>query len=157
MSPVIFTFPTNKLGKLLRRPGGKSVAEALHDAAEGVATLVPPCLVAVDEALASIERIFAEINPDQEAATFRRLYDETNTIIGLAATAGLPEFDRAAYSLCDVLDYMLRTRRMDRAVVLVHIRTLHLLRHPEALGSNAALREVLAGLEKVRDKVTGAG
>ncbi len=156
MSTATITFPTIRLAKLLRQPGGKSVAKALRDAEDAVAALAPPCLSAIDEAMASVERLVAEITPETEAETFKRLYSETNSIIGLASTAGLPEFDSAAYSLCDILDCMLRTRRMDHAVVIVHVRAMHLLRHPDAQGSKAAMRQILLGLNQVREKVIAA-
>ncbi len=157
MNPVTLTFPANRLAKLLRQPGGKSVAKALRDAEAGVATLAAPCLSEIDKVLATVEHLIAEVDLHTEAALFEQLYDQTNSIIGLATAAGLPEFDRAAYSLCDVLDRMLRTRRMESAVVRVHIRAMHLLRHPDALGSQAAVRQILLGLKQVREKVIGAG
>jgi len=153
VSSVTLTFPINKLAKLLRQPGGKSVASALRDAEQNVVRLAPSCLAEIDAVLAAVDQLVIEIPPEEEAATFKRVYDQTNAIIGLATAAGLPDFDSAAYSLCDVLDRMLRTGRMDRAVVTVHVRSMQLLRHPDALGSKASVREVLLGLKQVRKKV----
>ena len=40
----------------------------------------------------------------------------------------------------------------DKESLVVHIRALHLLRYPERLGHGDAIRQVLMGLKRVRDK-----
>ncbi len=153
MTTATFTFPTYRLAKILRQPGGKSVAAALKDAEEGVAGLVEPCLAAIDVAMKAIDGHLASMTAGSTAAAADRLYKEANGIIGLASAAGLPEMDRAAYSLCDLLDRMQAAGRWDRSAIVVHVQALYLLRQPSALGSDGSVRLVLLGLKKVREKL----
>jgi len=153
VTPASFSFPTYRLSKLLRQPGGKTVAKAVRDAEENIAALAGRCLEDIDKVLVSVEALIAEIDPRGDAARFKRIYEAINGLIGLGSAAGLKDFDHAAYSLCDVLDRMLRSGRLDTAVVIVHVRAMHLLRRPEALASASAARDVLSGLKLVRDKV----
>lgn len=154
MSKAIFTVPNYRLSKLLRQSGGKSVAAAVKDASDGVASLAQDCLKSIDELLVEIDRgLKAFAGAPDKAAAANALYKLTNQLIGLAGAARLDEMDRAAYSLCDLLDRMSRARRWDVDAVAVHVQALHLLRNPNALGSVQSLAAVLVGLKKVRDKV----
>jgi len=154
MSSVTFSFPQHRLGKIIRQPGGKSVADAVRDAAAGIETLRPPCLETIDEILTLVDQRMNEfLATADKIVPGRRLYAAVNSIIGLAGAVGLDEVDRAAFSLCDLLDQMARMGRWDVAAVAVHVQALHLLRSPAALGSDASVRAILTGLKQVRDKV----
>jgi hypothetical protein len=76
-------------------------------------------------------------------------------MIGIAATAGLRDFDRAIYSLCDLIDGMLTRGICDREAVRVHVKSLHLLRSLEGPQASQAILAILAGLQRVREKVLG--
>lgn len=153
MTSATFTFPVYRLAKILRRPGGKTIAAALGEAEEGLAGLQVPCLEAIDKALASMSVGLETLNKDKRADASLALYKEVNAVIGLATAAGYPEMDRAAYSLCDLLDRMQESNCLDIEAIRVHVQALHLLRQPEALGGEASVRRILLGLKQVRDKV----
>jgi chemotaxis protein histidine kinase CheA len=154
MSSATFTLPNYRLSKILRQPGGKTVAAAVKDAEEGVAALAEACLESIDEGLLEVDRYRkAFIESQNKAPAATALYDATNGIIGLAGAAGLDEMDHAAFSLCDLLDRMTRAGRWDADAVVVHVQALHLLRHPDVLGGAASVQMIVDGLKKVRDKV----
>lgn len=154
MSRAIFTAPNYRLSKLLKKPGGKSIAAAIEAAAENVSTLKVPCLEHVDEALVEIDaHLRAFIEMEDKSAPAKALYDCVNAMIGLAGAVGLREVDRASFSLCDLLDRMMRTQRWEIEPIAVHVQSLHLLRQPAIIESAASVRAVMSGLQKVHDKV----
>lgn len=153
MTTATFTFPAYKLAKVLRRPGGKTVAAALSEAEEGLAGLKGPCLEAIDKMMAAMNGHLADLCGPNRMQASKQLYNDVNGVIGLATAAGFPEMDRAAYSLCDLLDRMQETRNWDIDAVRVHVQALHLLRQPAALEGGASVRQILLGLKQVREKV----
>jgi hypothetical protein len=162
MTSATFNFPKNRLNKLLKQSGGKSVAEAVRDASAAVEQLKPPCLETIDESLAVVDqRMKTFVAATDKAGPARQIYEAVNGVIGLAGAVGLAELDQAAYSLCDLLDQMARIGRWDVAAVAVHVQSIHLLRSPATLGSQASVRAILMGLKQVREKVlapdTGEG
>ena len=151
MSEVHYYRPKMKLAKLLREPGGKTVAEAVKDASAGLEALSAECLDEVDAFIVRIEAAFAALPADFDAEALRGLYLAVNGLIGLPGIVGLSELETAAYSLADLTDRMIAAGRFEREPVRVHVQALRLLRRPDLL-SVAALGEVLAGLAQVRDK-----
>lgn len=151
MTAVKMIFPKYKLAKLLRQPGGKTMAQAVEDAEKGLLTLAVPCRETLDRALTAVDQHLAAFLSAPSKATGNALYREVNDIIGVAATVGLNDFDQAAYSLCDLLDRMQEADRWDRDAIRVHVQSLHLLRQPEAL-QDQSLKAVLEGLARVREK-----
>ena len=156
MSGATYHFPQYRLAKLLRQPGGKAISDALADAQAGLESIKGGCLDSIDGSLASIDALWTSLPTAPDSAGLMTLYAEVNVVIGVASAAGLTEMDRAAYSLCDLLDHMASTGRCDRESIGVHIRALHLLRHPEQLGKGDAVQLVLLGLRRVRDKYAAA-
>lgn len=141
------SFPKQRLARLLRMPGGKSVAAALQDA--------DAALAALDEGLAEIARLLPLTRSlaDGEAREARtRIYHEANAMVGVAHVAGLPHLDRAAYGLCELADGLMAQGRWDADAVAVHVQALHLLRQAQF----GDAMTVLDGLEKVRVKTLAA-
>jgi hypothetical protein len=151
MSEVHYYRPKMKLAKMLREPGGKTVAEAVKDANAGLESLSVQCLDEVDAFIGRIEATFAALPADFDAEALHGLYLAANGLIGLPGIVGLSELETAAYSLADLTDRMIAAGRFEREAVRVHVQALRLLRRPDALGV-AGLGEVLAGLAQVRDK-----
>jgi hypothetical protein len=156
VSSVTVHFPRYKLTDQLKQRGGKSVAAALRDADAGLTALAEPCLEIVKLTLARIDALVATLSPVLDEAALAQLYKESSSLIGLAATSGLRELDRVAYSLCDLLDRTLQTRCWDLEAIQVHAQALQLLSNPEVLRDRASVMAVLKGLKKVRDKFAAA-
>ncbi|HYE44494.1 MAG TPA: hypothetical protein VEA44_01845 [Caulobacter sp.] len=155
MSEVHFYRPKMRLAKLLREPGGKTIAEAVNDARAGLDTLGAECLREVDDCLCRIETTFEALPPSFDADALRNLYRVVNSLVGLPGVAGLAEMERATYSLADLLDRMVTAGAFEREAARVHVQALRLLRSPDALGAKA-VSEVLQGLGKVREKYKAA-
>ncbi|WGM38324.1 hypothetical protein [Caulobacter sp. NIBR1757] len=152
MSAVEIRFPVNRLRQQLRTPGGKSMAEALKDAQAGLDTLAAKCLLIIDQALMEIAQAQLALPDPPTAESLRRLYEASNSLIGLGGATGLLDLDQAAYSFCDLLDLMIDRQRADTASIRVHIESMTLLRRPELLGSGADAQVILLGLKQVRDR-----
>ncbi len=153
MSSVTITFPKSRLAKLLRQPGGKSVSAALADAEAALDLLAIPCAEALDVSLGAIDRLLAEFAAAPGAPTANALYLDVKAIIGVATTARLPDMDHAAFSLCELLDWMNNAGKWDVGAVVVHVQALHYLRQPAALAADTSVRAVLMGLKRVREKI----
>lgn len=157
MSVATFHFPKHRLASLIRKPGGKAVADAVQDAEARLATIAEACLSGVDAALTRITQLAARLSAENSRTAAQALYAETNRLIGLGAVAGAPDVDRVAFSLCEILDDMLREGSVDHPSITVHVRALHLVRNEEIARNPIALDEVLGGLEKVRAQFARRG
>ncbi len=65
----------------------------------------------LEDIKATVFQEYQELLADLENGLLGALYLEVNAIVGMAATAHLPGMDRAAFSLCDLLDRMGTPRR----------------------------------------------
>ena len=149
MSRVRFVKPQYKLSQQIDEPGGRTVQVAIQSAEEGVGTLKAACVAAVDKQLGELDQAFAVLPDTFDDAAMGKLYHCSTSLIGICSAADLKEMDKAAYSLCDLLDRMTASRRMERGAIAVHVQALHLLRRPPA---SLQLKEVLQGLARVRQK-----
>jgi len=144
--------PKYRLAELLGEPGGKTVAEAVKAAENGLMALSGNCLDFVDLALKRIDDAYAALPAVREEGAMTQLYRVADELIGVAATAGLTTMDRAAYSLCDLIDRMSGVGAWDREPIRVHVDALHFFRRFELAGDQAEIREVLQGLRRVCEK-----
>lgn len=150
MSNATFHFPKHRIATLMRAPGGKKVSDAVKDAEARLADIAAACLEGADAGLERISALAADLAVEPRREHAQALYDEANRLVGLGAVGGAPELDRIAYSLCEMLDAMMREGVVDQPSVAVHVRSLHLVRNPAVAANPAAMTEVLGGLEKVR-------
>jgi hypothetical protein len=136
----------NRLAKLARQPGGKSIAEALRAAEVRIEAMRERCeasLLVKAEALQEIAR------GDRAAGatiTLDALYELSNAIFGIAGTYGYTALADAACSLCDLVYGFRGGEAINWGAVDVHVDGIRLLATGKAAGSES----VLAGLKKVR-------
>ena len=145
----------NRLAKLIRLPGGKTVAQALTDAETNLDSIREDCLTAVDEniqrLLDSAVAVKADPNPDALA----QCYSIAHEVFALAGVFGMAELGKAAYSLCELIDRSRDVGKWSNPAFEAHMNALRLLRF-EATDLDRNVREaVLAGLRNVVDAVTG--
>lgn len=155
MSAVRFFVPENRLGKLLRVPGGPAVADAVEAAASGLAELAGPAREELAAAVAAVEGSAGRRSGEFDAAGLEELYGLAQATIGLASLCGRPAVDEALRSLCDLLDNLSRRERWDTEAVAVHVRSLRLLMS-EAGAEPQAAEAVLQGLKRVTGRYAGA-
>jgi hypothetical protein len=149
---AIFRKPVHRLTKLLRRPGGKTVAEAVCDAESGLRSIAGDCLAAVDRDLAALAEQAAMLGDPPDRETLGRIYEIALRLVGPASVAGLQKMDRAAYGLCDLVDRMMTSGHAALEPVQVHLQALALLRQQNGALPADAADSIVAGLMKVREK-----
>ncbi|MFC3077892.1 hypothetical protein ACFODL_07320 [Phenylobacterium terrae] len=155
MSAVRFFVPENRLGKLLRIPGGAPVADAVVAAEAGLAELEAPAREELAAALAAVEACAAQRPAQFEAAGLEELYGLAQGAIGLASLCQRPSVDEALRSLCDLLDHLARCERWDAEAVSVHVRSLRLLMGEAGAKDGEAAAAVLQGLRRVSGRYAG--
>jgi hypothetical protein len=154
MSGVVqFFTPQNPLKKALKTPGGVTAGEALAKARANLDTLEDACAAEVDLILERLTRTADRWPVERDDARLEALYGVTKTLIGIAANAKLPELDRAAFSLCELLDAFRTRGAWDMEAVVVHVQSLLLLRRPEQLGDKSNVAAILLGLKQVRQRL----
>lgn len=153
MSVARFIPHVNKLGKAMSGPGGKKVSQALADADTAIQEIAPPCVEAIDEALAVI--VQTARSGEITSETLQVLYENANQINALGALFGLAPMGKAAWSLCDLVDLCEANPPSAKAAIEAHVRSLQLLR---AAGDTLSAEEqgaVLAGLERLIAHIRG--
>jgi hypothetical protein len=151
---VRISFPKPKLAQLLRTPGGVPVVEALAKANANLAELKPDCAKALRELADQIVGAF-DAASRAERPSGAELYALSVKGVGLGQIAGLPEVDMTLVSLCRLTDHFDQSGHWDLDALRVHVQTLQILLSGAEF-SPAAMREVLAGLEKVNRRYRSA-
>jgi len=138
----------NRLGDLMRQPGGRSLMEALRGAEKRVDKNRDMFLGALDRSIARMEAAAAKLNetPDAEAAT--EIYKASNDIIAMAGLVGFSALDELAHGLCDLIDALRADGVWSDQAIKVHVDSAVLLRGLRA-DDEAARERVLDGLRKV--------
>jgi hypothetical protein len=128
---------SNALAKVVRLPGGRTVAEALHAADTRIGRMKDVKLAALaDEGRAGKDGLLEDIHA------------AGNEILGLAGAFGMTELGDAAYSLCDLADAFRESGVANWPAIDVHVHGLRLL--CAEVGDEADRRKILDGLKLVR-------
>ena len=138
----------NRLARIARQPGGKSVAEALKAAEQRIESVRERCEGALSVKAEQMVAVAAGDRASDGAATLDRLYDIANAIFGVAGAFGLDALAEAACSLCDLVYRFRGGEAVNWAAVDVHVDGIRLLATGKS--GDAAAETVLAGLRQVR-------
>jgi hypothetical protein len=122
--------------------------QCLKRADKNVRGIAQDCLMDIDRTLEFLERELDAWTRTADTAHLHALLDLSARLIGAPTAAGLPDLDRVAASLCDLLDGFLSSGAFAREPVQVHLHAMRLLRRPEGIGVDVA--DLLAGLTKIR-------
>jgi hypothetical protein len=142
----------NRLAKLARQPGGKSIAEALKAAETRIESVRDRCESSL---MVKADQLVAVAAGDRDAGaipTLDRLYEISNAIFGVAGAYGFDALAEAACSLCDLVYRFRGGEAVNWAAVDVHVDGIRLL----ATGRNVGADTVLEGLRKVRARFVPA-
>ena len=147
MSTVIVRRPVNRLAKLIRTPGGPTVAQAIADVDERLGAIREPALAELLSLMAAVQalaRVFGPAPADQEILA---VYNLCNEMLAVAQVAGYPQLGQAALSLCELLDGSMTRKVWNPSAVGVHLDGMLLLADPaqDAEQSEA----IVAGLRQV--------
>lgn len=146
MSEVKRTRMKPRLAELISQPGGIYAKEALERAEQALEVMREPLLGSIDEALVELERLS---NPFSVEAV-PTLYRLSSDIINFSLAEEIRGVERAARSLCELLDEALPNDPTTRAGVTVHVASLKLL-HRRA-DAEIDQRSILEGLGRILAK-----
>ena len=149
MSPVLKHRPENRLSKRVRLPGGQTVAQMEADIQQRMEGMRQACVQTVRQAVAEIEQEGRTLQPPLAEDRLARLYDLSNQVIELSGAAELPDLDRAALSLCQLLDGWRNGKVWSAAALSVHLLTLQLLARSARELSPQARDAMIEGLTSV--------
>jgi len=126
---VLTHFPKNRLAELVGRFGGLKKEEAVAAATRELDVLRPEADKTIIATLASLEELVeaAWKRRDYSPALVKSLLPPADQIVTLAGTYGYTAMDKAAKSLCDLLDGMLRENRNELASIRVHVQTMRMI------------------------------
>lgn len=150
MSEVKRTRMKPRLAELISQPGGIYAQEALARAEEALETLREPLLDSIDEALAELERLSNPFNVE----AIPTLYRLSGDIINFSLAERIGGVERAARSLCELLDEALPNDPTTKAGIAVHIASLRLLHR--RLDSEIDQASILNGLGRILAKAREA-
>ena len=135
----------NRLAKVVRLPGGKTVAEALKSADKRIESARETCLATLDAKIGRLAT-YAEQGPSDPVAALDGLYRTADEIFGVAGAFGLRALGDAAYGLCDLAGRFQVEGPVSWQAIAVHVNGIRLL----STGALPDPEVVLSGLREVR-------
>jgi hypothetical protein len=124
------------------------VEQSLREATGNLEQLTDSCAAYVDQALNMLDYLLESWPPSFNEASLTAIYCQCLRIVGSASVAGLCQLDRAAQSLCDVVDGLFASQQWDRVPIEVHVHAMRLLRTPDA--HTVDVGPLMEGLDRVR-------
>lgn len=141
--------PTNRLTALIKERGGLMAKDAIAAAEAGVETLRESSMAALDEAISEIERRFGKDVAARAEEPYEDLYVLGSRIIDVSAFVSNAGIDKAAMSLCTLVDSCEGAGYWRWDAVDVHIDALRLLRAHGAALPPEQREAMLQGLYQV--------
>ena len=145
----------NRLSKLIKLPGGKTVQEAMDDAESNMESIRDKVLSAMDKKVLQLLDGAASVTADPNPEALTNRYNVANEIFALAGAFGKEQMGEAAYSLCELIDRSREAGKWSDPAFQAHMNALRLMRHDETEEGQEARKVVLTGLQSVIDAVTG--
>jgi hypothetical protein len=135
--------------------GGMLISEALGAANEALKDMRKPSLRAIDRLLAAMNQHFGPSSRRGDE-DFQALYELAGRIIDVSSPVAEMQIDRAAFSLCELVDRCANQSRWDWPSVDVHLDALQLLRHSAAALKAPERKAILDGLDRVTERLPAA-
>ena len=148
---VLTHFPKSRLSELVGRFGGLSREEAIAAATRELGVMRPETDKAIISAIAQMEELVTGPAKRGDPALMRELLPLCDQIVTLAGTFGYGSLDKAARSLCDLLDGLLNQGKEDLASIRVHVQTIRMFAPGTALTSEKHIELMLLELQKLLD------
>lgn len=151
MSSMVKIIPVkNRLGQLLRKPGGISRDDALAAADQNVDTLREEFVAAIPVEIAALEAMLGAaghkyVTKDDLEAMLRR----AGQLLTLSGTFGFTLLDEVVKRFCDLAIGMIDKGIDKGAPVAVHLRTMRLVCPGSTELSKLEAEHVLQSLERV--------
>ena len=142
---------TRRLAELVHRPGGLTATEAVEAAELRLETIREASLKELAAMVEAMVLMGQELSKAWSTATCEKLYETSNSVVGIAGVFGVPELGEVALSLCTLLDRQTMAGSWNAAAVDLHLNSLRLICHTGAAVSN---RPVIDALHQVVARVT---
>ena len=149
---VITRRPENRLAKVVWRPGGKTIAQALDDAQANLDEIRAESLDLLRAKLEEIQALGRKNEKDPKAGDLQHLYELSSEVLDIAGLFGLPELGQAALSLCELIDRLKSRKAWNWPAVQVHLHGLLILADPERTPPDGR-QSVVDGLRQVCQRV----
>ena len=145
---VITRRPDNRLAKVVWRPGGKTIAQALDDAQANLDEIRGESLDLLRAKLEEIQVLGKKSEKDPQPTDIETLYALSGEVLDIAGLFGLPELGHAAFSLCELLDRLKSKKAWNWPAVQVHVHGLLILADPDKTPPEGR-QSVVDGLRQV--------
>lgn len=146
----ITTRVKNRLGELLRRPGGVGREQALTEADVNVESLRAEYIKAIPGEIEALETIMAGVESGEiSAGEIQKLLDYADRLLVLSGTFGYPLLDAVVKSFCDLGMAMVAEKITSVAGLNVHLRAMRLVCPDAAAIDEAEGENVLNELAKI--------
>ena len=140
----------NRLGQLMKLPGGVAREEAVAAAGVAVETLREEYISAVPGEIGALEAIVAASGRKRiPAHELEAMLDRAGHLLTLSGTYGYDLLDEVVKRFCDLATGMIENNIGDVAPVNVHLRAMRLVCPGGAELDEGAASQMLGGLEKV--------
>lgn len=146
----------NKLAKIAREPGGRTIENAIRAAETRVESTRGASISALAEKAEQMTALAAEARASGDATAFGAIYDVSNAIYGIAGSFGLKALAEAAFSLCDLTDWFRGGEPANWPAIDVHVDGIRLLATLGDKAGAAGADSILEGLRRVRARVLPA-
>jgi hypothetical protein len=142
----------NKLREKLLKSGGARAVELLAKADANLTAMRPRCLNQITDLIAQIVAVYGQTNRKGDE-DFDGLYKLSAKIIDVSAPVAELEIDRAAFSLCELVDRCEGLEQWDWPSIDVHIDALQLLRLDAGSLPPEAREKIFKGLHRVNQRL----
>ena len=140
----------NRLGQLLKLPGGVARAEAVEAAGKAVETLRDEYVNAIPGEIGALEAIVAAAGRKHiPASELEAMLDRAGHVLTLSGTFGYDLLDEVVKRFCDLATGMIEKNIGDVAPVSVHLRAMRLVCPGGQELDEGTADHMLGGLEKV--------
>lgn len=146
----------NKLSKIAREPGGRTIENAVRAAETRVESTRGASIASLVEKAEQMTAMAAAARASGDSSAFGAIYDISNAIFGLAGSFGLKPLAEAAFSLCDLTDWFRGGEPANWPAIDVHVDGIRLLATLGDKAGAAGADSILEGLRRVRARVLPA-
>lgn len=153
MGVVIVTPVKNRLGQMLRKPGGLKRQEAVEAATTNVESLRDEYVAAIPGEVTALEDLYAvtTLSGRISAEILDAMLRRSGQLLTLSGTYGYDLLDQVVKRFCDLASGMIDRNMDDPAAVGVHLRAMRLACPGAPELPPAEAERMLAGLVMVHD------
>jgi hypothetical protein len=153
MTKVQVVAVENRLAKLAREPGGRTIEQALKAAEERIESVRDVSVASLVEKAEQMAVAAAAARESNDPESFGAVYEVSNAIYGIASAFALHALAEAAFSLCDLADHFRSGGEVNWPAIDVHVDGIRLLAALREKAGAQGAESILEGLRRVRARV----